>query len=74
MENLVMSKKEETVDFIARDGVTIYPSRSVAGHPAGSVVRLPKSHADAIAHLSAKQPEPEQADETFDDAPDQNQV
>ena len=69
-----MSKKEDTVDFIARDGVTIYPSRSVAGHRAGSVVSLPKSHADAIAHLSAKQPELEQAIETFEGAPDQDKV
>lgn len=66
-----MSKKEETVDFVARDGVTIYPGRSVAGHPAGSVVRLPKSHADAIAHLSAKQPEPAHAGAKSDTASDQ---
>lgn len=46
-----MSKNEEFVDFVARDGVTIYTGRGVAGNPPGSVVRLPKSHADALAHL-----------------------
>ena len=54
-----MTKKEEYVDFVARDGVTIYPSRSFAGYPAGSVVRMHKSHADAIAHLAAKPADPE---------------
>src|SRR5580698_567137 len=58
LENIVMTKKEDLVDFVARDGVTIYPSRSVAGYPAGSVVRLHKSHADAIAHLAAN-PQPD---------------
>jgi len=46
-----MSKNEEFVDFVARDGVTIYAGSGVAGNPAGSIVRLPKSHADAFAHL-----------------------
>jgi len=54
-----MTKKEEYVDFVARDGVTIYPSRSFAGHPAGSVVRMHKSHADSFAHLAAKPADPE---------------
>lgn len=49
-----MTKKEEYVDFVARDGVTIYPSRSFAGHPAGSVVRMHKGHADSFAHLAAQ--------------------
>jgi hypothetical protein len=70
LENLVMTKKEEYVDFVARDGVTIYPGRSVSGHKAGSVVRLPKSHAEALAHVSAAsaQAEPEPA---FDQEPEQ---
>ena len=46
-----MSKNEEFVDFVARDGVTIYAGSGVTGNPPGSVVRLPKSHADAFAHL-----------------------
>ena len=58
-----MTKKEELVDFVARDGVTIYTGRSAAGHPAGSVVRLPKSQADAMAHLSAQPVEAPAADE-----------
>ncbi len=46
-----MSKNEEFVDFAARDGVTIYAGSGVTGNPPGSIVRLPKSHADAFAHL-----------------------
>ena len=46
-----MSKNEEFVDFVARDGVTIYAGRGVTGNPPGSVVSLPKSQAEAFAHL-----------------------
>jgi hypothetical protein len=43
---------EEFVDFTARDGVTIYTARGVTGHKAGTTVRLPKSHADALSHVA----------------------
>ena len=43
---------EEFVDFTARDGVTIYTGRGVTGHKPGTTVRLPKSHADALAHVA----------------------
>ena len=44
-----MNKKEELVDFVVGDGVTVYPGGSIVGHTAGSVARLPKSHAEAFA-------------------------
>lgn len=49
-----MSKNEEFVDFVARDGATIYTGRGVTGNPPGSVVQLPKSHAEAFAHLRGR--------------------
>ncbi len=65
-----MSKNEEYVDFVARDGVTLYPGRSVAGHAAGSAVKLPKSHADSFDHLRA-QPTPAPQSESEAESEDQ---
>lgn len=49
-----MTSKEEHVDFIPRDGVTIYTGRGITPHPAGTPVRLPKSQAEALKHLRAE--------------------
>lgn len=53
-----MAQQEEHVDFVAKDGVTIYHGGPV-GWPAGKPVRLPKSHADELAHLRAEEPKVE---------------
>lgn len=54
---MAAAKPEEHVDFIAKPGVTIYHGSNV-GWESGKKVRLPKSHAEALAHLRAE-PAPE---------------
>jgi hypothetical protein len=45
--------KEPHVEFVAREGVTIYTGGSGAPHRAGATIRMPKSHAEALEHLRA---------------------
>jgi hypothetical protein len=54
-----MPNQEEHVEFVAREGVTIYTGHGKTARAAGTAVSLPQSHAEELAHLSAEQPESE---------------